>query len=325
MGKIANMAIIVTMTWLFLYTHIAYSKDISSLRVPIEIDKNKIVTALISEFKKTDNMDSLLGYATKYPELIKLIVDSLPDFEAKREFIYYLEMQDATRPNFNLQIIPQNLFPIEEISKSIGLRREDMTSAITSFEPETAPLMIASIKYRDTVLAEIVIKPRRTLVVSKKYQEHLPEDIREVLWDETASGYCASETGITRVYYNLNWRAEIVKFVLSPSLQGKGIGPIWYRNYIEPYLRNCGFSIIAAQGTCFEADLPMDVKKFWRSLGFSDPFPINRAPTADTVVYSISVKRLQTSPQEANARVLDKYEIFDGVMDSTQRATETGM
>jgi hypothetical protein len=67
---------------------------------------------------------------------------------------------------------------------------------------------------------------------------------------------------ITYIY--LNPRVD-VRMRLHPLIRCQGIGQLWYRGYIEPFLRENGYGLVSVPATCGNIG---NVAGFWRKQGF---------------------------------------------------------
>ena len=90
-------------------------------------------------------------------------------------------------------------------------------------------------------------------------------------------------------YDGLNPRVDIKDFGLVEKLRGQGVGTAWYKDYIEPYLINCGFKILAVYGDCLDSG---DVLKFWRGQGFDHQFALTKLGVVDDRVEYIVLKKI---------------------------------
>jgi len=65
---------------------------------------------------------------------------------------------------------------------------------------------------------------------------------------------------------NLRPFAQVTRFGILVALRERGLGRLWYEKYIEPYLKECGFSVVSFKGTCWD---DVNVDRFWRNRGFA--------------------------------------------------------
>jgi predicted N-acetyltransferase YhbS len=274
------------------------------------------------EVKST--LQILVELATGNPEHTHQIVQGVNTTYLRDMFIENLVEQDRRKPRFDISGPPQNLLPIQEISKFLQtsdlagqLRMEDPSRMI--YKPNRIGIILG-LHPENKLLARLDMYASNCLGVSR-IDPDLPADIKEALWNERSGYYDESRSGETsRLYYNLNWTAVITHFELGSLLRGHDIGPIWYEQYVEPYLRGCGFAVIAVRGECLDAP---EIEAFWRERGFSGRFPTNQLYNTDTVLRYLSVKKLTTTSSPAASLLVGLLSSFKQAL-SWKTLKETG-
>jgi GNAT superfamily N-acetyltransferase len=293
---------------------IAYSKDIFSLRVPFDAkyDRLKILNDIVETINTIDdylgekeNLEKLAAEAMKEPQYTKVIIDGLMDFRHKRRFAEALANKDPQRPNLDISVPPERLFPIKEISQILKLQDKADQFRTESPKYEKGHIeMSLFLKKGDEKIATISLYVPDNILEVSKHNPKLSRSMEGVLWNDR-SGYFERPAGeeTERVYYNLNWWAGISGFWIRPSLRKKGLASIWVNSYIEPYLLKSGFELFGPEGRCFEL---REYAEFWKKQGFPAPFALNQLyHDPEAIIFYVSVKRLQ-KPASTLAEAIKK-------------------
>ena len=252
--KITNIALIFMLIGVVCQSF-AYSLPSSReiLRVPFDVKYGRLKTLQkiiqtvnqIDNYKiEKENIEKLATKATKYPQYTQVIIDGLTDFRHKRRLVEALAKRDPQKPNFDVTISPENLFPIKEITERLKSQQKSGQFRVESSKYEEDEIEISLfLQPNNEKIASINLYVGNNLEVEKP-NPNLSPSLREVLWNER-SGYFERPSGgeIERMYYNLNWWAGISNFWIEPILRGKGIADIWLNNYIKPYLLKNGFEL----------------------------------------------------------------------------------
>jgi len=225
-------------------------------------------------------------------------------------------------PAFDADIDPVKLFPVREISKYLKIPEDHLTVKLLpniGVSQHNIVLCLKNIKTGE-ILARLHIHMSNRLSFMGEESMSNSGDIRNInrvksiLWNKRTTHIVHPGAGFERkTYINLNWMAAIERFELAENLQSNHIGTMWYSRYVEPYLKKCGFEIVAVKGNC----RTNVANTFWRQQGFNITCDLNYIVFGEETRYHIMLKRLnqeekavaKSSSKTEAALILDLFNI----------------
>jgi len=254
-------------------------------------------------------LDMLARWAMAHPEKINLIVKQLGivceskdfndrPFEVQELFVEKLGEHDKSKPKIDMRIIPESLFPIDQITKVLAEQGRSVDLK-TASQVRQGRLTVWEGRYKFAItadeapLATIEISPTNVLETDQT-PGPLHPGIAEFIINENSRSFEreAAPDGypiIRRRYYGLNWWAGIKRFWLDDTLREKGVGETWWQQHIKPFLKSSGFDLAAVHGTCMSKPA---VAAFWSEQGFKAGMALNIANAADDIVFYISFRKI---------------------------------
>jgi len=201
---------------------------------------------------------------------------------------------------------PESLFPIHteeertRIATLLGKRPDelDLRVEVHSFKHDEIRIDLYDGETRLTRLSMCVrnkltltrVNPvlpfAKVLARSDSYYTENPMAEADVIGDEQV--YIARRT-----YHRLRDYVMIDNFELNYKLRQKGLGKLWYKKYLEPYLKNCGFDVLSLMGTCLDFHEDPETREFWVKRGFEGFHPLNHLYNAETTLRYFAVKVLE--------------------------------
>ncbi|MCX5656766.1 MAG: hypothetical protein NTZ48_00810 [Candidatus Omnitrophica bacterium] len=160
-----------------------------------------------------------------------------------------------SRPGFDLLIQPADLFP-------------DIGGAEVRTEQWESDEICVKLQRGGHNLAEVQIQITNELVVPDASVGDFEYNFGRALFNNGTERKKDEKLGVT-VYSNLNWIALIKWLGKEPPASFSGRD--WYLNFIEPYIKRSGVSIIGLFGSCI-GDLR--IYRFYQSLGFLGNIPM---------------------------------------------------
>lgn len=242
------------------------------------------------------SIDALADYVKDHLEMAPRVVDDLfmpEDLDLVVQFIEMLSARDPTRLKFDMSIPPESLFPMQEISTWLSNQGRAGTLKVrrgTADSEDRRQLSLILIENgAEQSIADIDIQTRNKLIFDRPHETIL-SFIQQVVW-RTGSG---SRGNKVQTFYNLNWMASIHHFEMHAGL----FGEVWYLQYVEPYLRRCGFTAVVVEGKC--QGTPW-TKAFYSRMGFSQEFNVDPARDADKTQSYLSFKTLTQTVETATS------------------------
>lgn len=210
----------------------------------------------------------------------------------RRVGVYFLPVQSLE------ELVPIEMF--EQVAKDVGIEEEVWVE-----EQISSDKILFEIKAGERYLGRVEIIIADAITFTLRYQpleelpsQKLPSEVRRILFSSdtkilyepdklripqhliesvsipsvgvTSPDELRRQFGISLIeegIIHLRPFAQIEHFGLLNAIRGKRIGRVWYEEYIEPYLRKCGFCVVAVKGSCWDNK---DVRDFWHQRGFSD-------------------------------------------------------
>ncbi|MEW6101298.1 MAG: sigma-70 family RNA polymerase sigma factor, partial [Candidatus Omnitrophota bacterium] len=242
--------------------------------------------ALIKEM-----MQKLAEFAIRNPEFINAIIEQLSDSANRDRFLREYAKKSNARPFFDLTFPAGGWLPLKETYQLLSKEDAETEIKISKYDRNKIDVSLVRLSDKEYLLSLTIIIPEISFGVPGK-NARLISYIDEAVKNEGYYDFKDSGNLAVRAYHAL-YVPEITYFYIAPFLRQKGLGEKWYRDYIEPELKNRGFKIVAVIGNCLDTE---EFYRFWRSLEFSESFPIpdGEIKTSETLQGYICVKTLET-------------------------------
>lgn len=199
----------------------------------------------------------------------------------------------APQPKFDLTIPPRSLFPSLAALRQQNINIEGgIRVKVESWEEDAIALTFLSTR-GNKALANLNISASNSLRVTTLTKKSSEISSVKKLFNKNKITISQKPDGyfFITTFRNLDWMAEIYP-ELGASLRYLRLGPVWYREYIEPYLIGCGFNVVAALGIGTCSGL-RSAHNFWENQGFGEMIGLDLS-SGDTITY-IRFKQLRST------------------------------